>query len=188
MIVFIRKVIRWVTPFYNKITRDNIFAIAGQTSFFLILSAVPLLMFLMSLLQELHIDPDYLNYLVNHTGAAKTVTGWIESLNQVYDPSVGMSVITIIVTLWSAAKGMHAITNGLNRVHNTFENRNWFVLRLRAMVHTFVFLLIVVGSVGVIFLGTTINNLVSPYLSKLPGYVVFIYSLRYVIVFLYQVF
>ena len=186
--VHIRRVMRWFMPFYKKITVDNIFAIAGQSAFFMILSSVPLLMFLMSLLQGLHIDPAYLNLLINHVGASETISAWLESLNQVYDPSVGMSVLTVIVTLWSAAKGIHAITNGLNRVHNTFENRNWFVLRLRAMLHTFAFMLIVVGSIGVIFLGNLINNLVSPYLGKLPGYIVFIYSMRHVIVFLYQVF
>lgn len=188
MIAFIKRIYRWYMPFQRKITRDNIFAIAGQTAFFLVLSSVPLLMFLMTILDRLNIAPDYLNFFINHINSEADITTVTESLNQVYDASVGVSVVTIIATLWSAAKGMHAITNGLNRVHNTFENRNWLVVRIRAMLHTFVFLLIIVGSVGVIFLGSTINEWIKPYLENLPGYLVLIYSLRYVIVFLYQVF
>ena len=42
-------------PITSKILHDNIFAIAGQSAFFLILSAVPLSMFIVSVLQNLHI-------------------------------------------------------------------------------------------------------------------------------------
>lgn len=188
MITFIKRLYRWYMPFQRKITRDNIFAIAGQTAFFLVLSSVPLLMFLMTILDRLNIAPDYLNFFLHHLSAAADITTVTDSLSQVYDASVSVSVVSVIATLWSAAKGMHAITNGLNRVHNTFENRNWLVVRIRAMVHTFVFLLIIVGSVGVVFLGSTLNDWIEPYLKNLPEYIVLIYSLRYFIIFLYQVF
>lgn len=188
MIAIFKRFYRWYIPFQRKITRDNIFAIAGQTAFFLVLSAVPLLMFLMTILDRLNLAPEYLNFFISHINQEMDITTITNSLNQLYDASVGVSVISVIATLWSSAKGIHAITNGLNRVHNTFENRNWFVVRIRAMGHTFVFMLIVIGSVGVIFLGSTLNEWIKPYLEKLPGYLVLIYSMRYVIVFLYQVF
>ena len=42
-------------PFIDKINHDNVFAIAGQSAFFLILSSVPLAMFGVSVLQSFHI-------------------------------------------------------------------------------------------------------------------------------------
>lgn len=187
MIIFVKKVYDWFMPFWKKLSRDNIFAIAAQTAFFIILSAVPLTMFLMSILQELDLSPETLKELLGSEVAEEHFNKLFDSLAGMYDQSVSISIVSIIATLWSAAKGIHAITNGLNRIHDTYENRNWLAVRLRAMVHTFLFLIIIVLTIVIILLGNMLSELVEPYLSKLPGYIVVIYSLRYVIVFLYQV-
>ena len=105
-----------------------------------------------------------------------------------YSQPVSISIVSLIATLWSAAKGIHAISNGLNRVHNTYENRNWFVIRLRSMVYTLLFLVIILGTVAVIFLSTSLNNLIRENINTLPGSVEFLYGIRYLVMFIYQVF
>ena len=187
MIVFIKKAYLWFMPFWKKLNRDNIFAIAAQTAFFIILSAVPLTMFLMSLLQGFNLSPEMLKQLIGSEAAEDQIVQVLNSLTCMYDQTVGISLVSIIATLWSAAKGVHAITNGLNRIHDTYENRNWFAVRIRAMLHTFLFLLIIVLTISIILLGSMLSELVEPYLGKLPGYIAIIYSLRYVIIFIYQV-
>ena len=188
MIRFIKAVYNWILPFTKKISRDNLFAIAGQTAFFMVLSAVPFLIFLVSVLQRLNLSPELFNVVLGSARSQTDFKNMTQPLNDLVQQSVSVSVISLIAALWSASKGMHAITNGLNRVQHTFESRNWFVVRLRSMLYTFVFMLIIIVTVGVVFLGSALSSRVEPYLGKLPGYVVMIYSLRYVIVFLYQVF
>ncbi len=188
MIKLIKRVYNWYMPFHKTMTRDNIFAIAAQTAFFLILSAVPLVMFLLSIFQRLNIPSEALNYLIRTESKELDITVYTESLARMYDDSVGISIISAIATLWSASKGIHAITNGLNRIHNTYENRNWFLIRFRSMIHTLFFMLIILATISIIFLGNTISDLIEPYIGHLPGYIVVIYSLRYVLMFLYQVF
>ena len=63
MIALIKRIYDWLQPFLKKISRDNIFAIAGQTAFFLILSAVPFLIFLMSILQRLNLSPELFSFI-----------------------------------------------------------------------------------------------------------------------------
>ncbi|MBQ3987385.1 MAG: YihY/virulence factor BrkB family protein, partial [Ruminococcus sp.] len=188
ILVIFRRIWGALKPFYKKIIFDNIFAIAGQSAFFLILSAVPLLMFSVSILQSLHLSTETLGDFLGDTYSSTQVSEWFKSLNNMYKAPTSISVITLIATLWSASKGMHAITNGLNRVHNTYESRTWLSLRLHAMLHTFVFLMIIAVTIGVMVFGKGLGNQIEPYLKKLPGYLVAIYSLRYIIVFLYQVF
>ncbi len=188
MIKFIKRVYNRYMPFHKTMTRDNIFAIAAQTAFFLILSSVPMAMFLLSVLQRLNISPDALNVLLHTEKNQLDISKYAESLTNMYDDSVGISIISAVATLWSASKGIHAITNGLNRIHNTYENRNWFFVRFRSMIHTLFFILIIIVTVIIVFLGNTLSKFVEPYIGHLPGYVVMIYSLRYVLVFLYQVF
>lgn len=188
MIKLIRRIYKWYMPFYQKMNHDNVFAIAAQTAFFMVLSAVPLVMFLVSLLQYVHISPDFLKTLLGTERIAIEFNNFSDSIMELYGQNVSISIITILATLWSAAKGIHAITNGLNRVHNTYENRNWFVIRLRAMLFTFVFLLIIFVTVVIIFLGSLLNNVIKKYIGNLPYYVEIIYSLRYILTFFYQVF
>ncbi len=188
MIKIIKRVYNWFMPFWKKMNHDNVFAIAAQTAFFLILSAVPLALFLVSLLQYINISPDFLKVLLGTENIVVEFTNFNASISDLYGQNVSISIISIVATLWSAAKGIHAITNGLNRVHNTYENRNWIVIRLRAMLFTFLFLLIILVTVIIIFLGSMLNNVIKEYVGDMPYYVEVIYSLRYIIMFFYQVF
>lgn len=176
-----------IKPFLDKIKHDNIFAIAGQSAFFLILSSVPLSMFGVSILQNLHIPVETLNSffgLVLNKEASETLSTF---LGNVYDNTAGISMVTIIATLWSAAKGLQAITNGLNRVHGTYENRNWLVLRLRSMLYTVIFIFIMLATILLVVMGSWINSLIAGSLKDLPDIVGIIYRLRYLIVYLYLV-
>lgn len=175
-------------PLITKMYHDNIFAIAGQSAFFLILSVFPLSMFVVSILQNFHIPIEQLNRvlgIVLNESATKYVSDY---LTNVYKNATSISFLTLLFTLWSAAQGIHAITNGLNRIHNTYENRNWLFLRLRAMLYTVIFFAILLASMAVIVLGGELNKLLEPYLTYLPDFIAFLYSVRYVIIFVYVVF
>ena len=60
IIAFYRRFMNIFYPFYTKFTDDNIFAIAGQSAFFLTLSIVPLVIFTVSLMQGLHVPVEFI--------------------------------------------------------------------------------------------------------------------------------
>ena len=183
----VRNFIGRFEPITSKILHDNIFAIAGQSAFFIILSAVPLSMFIVSILQNLHIPVDFIEMVLSGIFSEQIVDEISEFLTNAYNNAVGISLITLVITLWSAAQGIHAITNGLNRIYDAYENRNWFFLRIRAMFYTIAFFAIILFSLVIIGLGSTINKWLSPYIKYLPDFVALIYHLRYVLIFLFLV-
>lgn len=187
MIKRIAELYRFFRPLIRKINHDNIFAISGQSAFFLLLSLVPFSMFMVSVLQNLHIPVEQIERVFGLIFNEETTRYFSEFLGNVRKDAGSISLITIFFTLWSAAQGIHAITNGVNRIHHTYENRNWFLLRLRAMFYTVIVLVILLASMLVIVLGSSINNALTPFLEHLPDIVNIIYSLRYVLVFLYLV-
>ena len=172
MIQLIMRIYRWLKPFLNKLTHDNIYAIAGQSAFFLLLSAVPLAIFGVSILQNLHIPVETLNSFFSIVFNEEVSQSFAQFMSNVYESATGVSLVAIIVTLWSAAKGIQAITNGLNRVHETYENRNWLVLRTTMLI---------------VVLGSTINGLLREYHIKIPGIFGVFYHLRFGIIFVYLV-
>ena len=91
--VIIRRIWGVFKPFYKKIVFDNIFAIAGQSAFFLILSAVPLLMFSVSILQSMHLSAETLGDFLGDTYSSTQVSEWFKSLNNMYKAPTSISVM-----------------------------------------------------------------------------------------------
>ena len=78
-------------------------------------------------------------------------------VNQVYNQSTGVIPITIIVALWSAGKGVLAITTGLNCVYKCRETRNYIFLRIRATIYTLMFLVVILLLLILSVFGNSLN-------------------------------
>ncbi len=185
IISFINRIFEKYNPIISKCNDDNIFAIAGQSAFFIILSAVPLSMFVISLMQNLNIPVEFIDEALSGIFTSSFVSQITGFLTNAYKDVVGISFVTLIVTLWSAAQGVHAITNGMNRVYDCYENRNWLFLRLRAMFYTVALFVVILILLGILVLGKSLNTFLSTYLNILPDFVSVLYNMRYFIIFLF---
>ena len=154
--------------FFDKCKRDKINAYSAQSAFFIILSTIPFLMVFSSLLQYTPITEG--TFLISIT-------------DEVYNRSVGIISITAIVAIWSAAKGIQYMTDGLNSVNGLKENRSWFVLRLWAIVYTIVFLFAVVFTLVVLVFGNTLHDLAVEYIPLLQSLTDLIVRLRGFVLF-----
>ncbi len=178
------KIMKKYDPIISKCVHDNVFAIAGQSAFFIVLSSVPLIAFCLSVLQGLHISAEFIEQALSSVFTVDFLVQIKYFLNETYQNTVGISFISIIVTLWSASQGIYAITNGLNRVYDAYENRMWIFLRIRAMIYTVILFIIMLASMIVISLGSFLDDWIEPYISSLPDIITAIFRLRYLLVFL----
>ena len=181
---FYDRIMKRYDPIISKCIHDNIFAIAGQSAFFIVLSSVPLIAFCLSILQNLHISTVFIEQALQSVFADDFLMQIKDFLTETYQNTLGISFVSIIVTLWSASQGIHAITNGLNRVYDAYENRMWIVLRLRAMVYTVIFFVLMSVSLVIVSLGSYLDDWIQPYVSSLPDIITAIFRLRYLLVFL----
>ena len=180
---FYDRIMKRYDPIISKCIHDNIFAIAGQSAFFIVLSSVPLIAFCLSILQNLHISTVFIEQALQSVFADDFLMQIKDFLTETYQNTLGISFISIIVTLWSASQGIHAITNGLNRVYDAYENRMWIVLRIRAMVYTVIFFVLMSVSLVIVSLGSYLDDWIQPYVSSLPDIITAIFRLRYLLVF-----
>lgn len=151
----------------DKSYRDNIPALAGQSAFFLLLSAIPLILFVFSVFslltgKDLKVeDFDMIPAQGTVPYFGKLVNYIVES---VHKATSGTAIITAVIMLWSAGKGMYCITDGILRVYRIPNNKFWLLRRIYAMGYTIVMLLILfVGLIVVlanIFLASSITYLV----------------------------
>ena len=129
-----------IKGFTNRLKDDHISAVSAQASFFLIMSIVPFLSLLLTLIKYLPISQTMLlDTVINVTPVPfePLVTTILEEL---FAKSNGAILsVSVLVAIWSAAKGVLAIVRGLQAVYHVNESRNYFVLRFISAIYTVIF-------------------------------------------------
>lgn len=157
---------RWVLNgirLADKCKRDNIGAYAAQTAFFLMISLVPLAMFFITLIQYTPISEAMLLKWINQYLPAYVVPVLVTVLDEVYSKSAGILSTTALVAIWSASKGVHYLSTGLDEVNEIQEKPAWLILRLKAVFYTFVILLALVALLVLIVFGKSLEEVLLTY-------------------------
>lgn len=165
--------------FAGQMTRKNISAFAASAAFFLFLSMVPLLMALCAILPYTSLTADNL-IMAFMKIVPETMGGFVESVvYDVYARAAGTITIFALVTIWSAAKAMLALIQGLNEVNDIEEKRNYLLLRMIACLYTVIILIAIILSVFIMVFGNVIVNIALHDFPQLQVLVQFIMHFRF---------
>ncbi len=139
--------------FSLRIRGKDIPSYAASSSFFLILSFVPMIALICGILPYTPLTEDFLLKAVLEW-SPDAMDGVLDSIiRQVYDSSAGIVTISIFATLWSAGKGVMALVQGLNRINHVKEQRNMLVIRLWSCFYTTILLAGLILSLVVLVFG-----------------------------------
>lgn len=174
-----KQLLRLARDFSIKMQKKNIAAYAGSCAYFFIISIVPLLILLSSLLPYTalteadliraftEITPDFANPIV------------MRLIDEAYAESVAVFSVSALATIWAGALGMMSIIRGLNSINDMEEVRNYFYLRFIAALYTVAIIFIMM----VMLLFMVFENIVkSVAISHLPK-ILFLASLSSVLKF-----
>lgn len=162
----------------NKCKRDKINAYSAQSAFFIILSLIPFLMVFSSLLRYTSITEGMILEIINRVMPEYIAPFIIGLIDEVYNRSVGLISVTAVIAVWSAAKGVQYIADGLNSVNDLEETRNWFVLRFWAVIYTVVFMVAIVFTLLILVFGNSLQTLATKYVPFLKYGVALLSNLR----------
>lgn len=159
----------------DRAAQSHVGAYAAQSAFFFVLSLIPIILLLMTMVQYTPLIRGDVMTAVTEV-FPKTVTPFLISIiNEVYSQSTAIIPVTILVALWSAGRGVLAITSGLNCIYQSKETRNYFYLRLRASVYTVLFLLVIISCLLLAVFGNRISIFVeinAPVLQKAVDFLI----------------
>ena len=173
-----KKMIELVKEFLDKCKKDKINAYSAQSAFLVILSLIPFFMVFSSLLQYTNITEDMVITVIKKIMPQYVSPFLISLVKEIYSRSVGLISITAIVAVWSAAKGIQYMADGLNSVHELEETRNWFVLRFWAVIYTVVFLVAIVFTLVVLVFGNRLHKLAVEKLVLIRDFILFLEKFR----------
>lgn len=177
------KLIFNIAKFTKECKEDKISAYAAQSAFFILLAIIPFLMVFLSLLRYTPVTESMLLELYEKALPGYISPFFISITDEIYSRSIGVTAVSSIVALWSAAKGMHALANGLNAVNDLEETRNWFVLRFWAAIYTVIFMIVLVFTMLVGVFGNAIRTLAINYLPILRELSVVLSSFKGILLF-----
>lgn len=149
-----------IYEFIMYLTGDNVSTYAAQASFFLIISAIPLLMLIFTI-AKLFIDVDQIAILHTiNSFMPSQVSGLISTiLNELLDKSSSISVISItaVSTLWLASSGISGLYRGLEKVYN-LPTRNFFYVRFVSIIYTLAFVATLILTMLFFFFGSKVES------------------------------
>ena len=152
------KIKEWYEFICNTIKKakmENIDEYSSQCSYYTILSFIPFLILLLTLIQYTGVSQEAFFNVISNIIPKSMNDIVIKIVKEVYSKSLGTISISIIFTIWPAGKGLYALSKGLHKMYNNKEdvdNTNYFLLRLRAVASTIIFIVfLVLGLVALVF-------------------------------------
>lgn len=161
------KIIEEVKGFLAECNADDVTAYAAQSAYFTLLSLIPFMLFFGAMLKYTPVTLDFL------TGGVTLflpdyISGFLVSIiKETYASSAGLISMSAIVAIWSAGKGIQYLTDGLNRMYNLEETRDWLRLRFWAVIYTFVMIFSIILMLVLLVFGRTLQRWLVQYLPAL---------------------
>ena len=165
---------------YDKFVKDEITVYAAQASFFIVLSSVPFIILLLTVLQFVPAvqQSDFL-YLLSRLLPIEVQPLVYTIVDEIYSKSsAALLSVSSITTLWSASRGMLGIEKGLNRIAGSPRRRGYVISRIINSGYTIVFMAVCILSLVLLVFGTVIQNLIFKILPFLQGLSPYLISLR----------
>ncbi|MBS6195832.1 MAG: YihY/virulence factor BrkB family protein [Clostridiales bacterium] len=180
-----KKYLKIIAGFMERLSKDHVAAFAAQAAYFILLSFIPFLMLLLTLVQYIppirdqKIVTDMLIQIMPDTGDFRDFL--LNIISEVYAKGTAVVPFTAIFTLWSAGKGVQALTNGVNAIYHVKETRNYVVTRIRSAIYTLFFIIAIIGSLILLVFGNSIQKLLARYIPVLGRVTAYIIGMRTVI-------
>lgn len=152
-----KKSIKFITGFINKMEKDQIGIYSAQASFFMILSIFPIIMLLLNIIGHTTLPASLIPTLINHY-VPSTIQPFISQIvTELQVASSGTIIsITAVLALWSASKGALAMIYGTRKILDYPKKTNYFALRFLSIIYIIVLIIAMVLALVLLVFGNRI--------------------------------
>ena len=155
----------FIVYFIVKIRDDDIFALAAQLAYYLILSFFPFLIFLLTLVGFSNLDSmEVLGALraMLPTSAFELIYNVIIEI--IEKQNTGLLGASLLLVIWSASSAFRAVIKGINKAYGLNENRSFIKRAFIAVICTFALAFLIMLTLVMLVFGRLIGDLLAAYL------------------------
>lgn len=167
-----KKIIEFGKEVFKRFNNIDVTGMSAQLAYFFLLSLFPFLLFLVTLLGYLPLESDaVLGFL--DTYLPEEVSSMLESnlTNLLNNQSGGLLSISIIGAIWTASKGVNALTLAFNKAYNVEEDRSFIVSRALSIGLTIALVLTIAVALLLPIFGKAIGEFVFSFVNLSDGFV-----------------
>lgn len=149
-----------IKEFISKIQKHNISEYSAQSAYYIILSFIPFIIILLTLIQYIGIDKENLYFIIKTiipTSMNETILGIIQ---EVYSKSIGTISISLVFAIWASSKGFYSLYKGLQVIYENKRKSNYISLKLRTILYTFCLNLLIIAGLVLMVYGRTLSNFI----------------------------
>ena len=156
----------------SNMKKDHISESSAQCAYYTILSFIPFVILVITLIQYTGIAPQTLFDAITKIIPSTMNEMVIDIVQEVYSKSIGTISVSIIFTIWAAGKGLYALTSGLQAVYNTDSKiaNSYIYLRLKVLLETVIFIFLIVFGLTVLVFGNGVVEIVQSKFGGLKNY------------------
>ena len=188
-VVALSGVIDTVTGFFQKVKEDRVSVYAAQSSFFIVISAIPFIMLILSLSNLLF--PEFIRnvFISAQSGLPDKFSSLLTTVYTEIEErgSVPYASITFIASFWLSSRGVDSMTKGIAEVYGTGGKRSLISETLRSIAQTAIMVFAVLLSMTVMVFGVFIRDKAVSRFPRTAGIFDLIISLRQVVFFVVMV-
>ena len=155
----IREKLRLLLHLIVKVKNDDIFALASQLAYYLLLSFFPFIIFLITLVGVSNLDYlqllDGIKSIVPEAVFELTSSIVIEVFDKQY---TGLLGISILLALWTSSSGFRAVIKGVNKAYSFKESRSFIRRLMISMLSVIALALTIILSLSMLVFGNVIGN------------------------------
>lgn len=163
-----KKVFKYVLlDMYKRIKDDDITAYAAQITYFLILSMFPFLIFFITILGRTSLIAQLEKLTFTSNFIPSEITSIIQQvLNEIYtfQSSDTFLSISLLITIYSASRGVRAIMKGMNKAYRTRETRSIIEKFLVSFVYTIGLAMLIIVALALLVFGNMLGSMLFDYL------------------------
>ena len=179
--MLIKKCFNKIINIFNDIKEDRIGEYAAQCAYYTILSFIPFIILLITMLQYTNITKQEIINIAN-TVTPNSMNELLSNvIEEVYSKSLGTISISLLVTLWSAGNGFFALYNGFMSIYKIRDDRNYIYSRLKASGYTIFFLIALILTLVLLVFGNEINYILKEHFPEIWSIIANILMIRNVV-------
>ncbi len=155
----IRQRLRLLLHLIVKVKNDDIFALASQLAYYLLLSFFPFIIFLITLIGFSNMDSiqilNGIRAIVPEAVFDLTASIIVEVFDKQY---TGLLGISILLALWTSSSGFRAVIKGVNKAYNFKEHRSFIKRLIISMISVIALALTIILALSMLVFGNVIGN------------------------------
>ena len=150
--------------FLLQLKKDRVSEYSAESAFFIILSIIPFVLVFMSLIQYINLDKETIIGIAIEIIPNVFQEFSLNIIEEIYSKTITTLSISILFTIWSASKGIFAITKGINDIYGVNE-KNYIFGKIKAFLCTILFMFLLIVMLVFIVLWNNVFIFIKPKIS-----------------------